>query len=106
MPPERQKGSGSGRKFDLFTDVFYGEDFGNGTLSTAGKYTVTAEKDEFSKLCHDADLAWDMPYNCILLAADVNKDGLFARYEGKGYGYSDAPGAGGTSGGSVFFGAW
>lgn len=31
-----------------------------------------------------------MPYNCILLAADVNKDGLFARYEGKGYGYSDA----------------
>lgn len=78
------------RKFDLFTDVFYGENFGSGTLSVAGKYTVTAEKDEFSKLCHDADLAWDMPYNCILLAADVNKDGLFARYEGKGYGYSDA----------------
>lgn len=78
------------RKFDLFTDVFYGENFGSGTLSTASKYTATAEKDEFSKLCHDADLAWDMPYNCILLAADVNKDGLFARYEGKGYGYSDA----------------
>ena len=78
------------RKFDLFTDVFYGENFGSGTLSTAGKYTVTAEKDEYSKLCHAADLAWDMPYNCILLAADVNKDGLFARYEGKGYGYSDA----------------
>ena len=90
LAAERQKGSGSGRKFDLFTDVFYGENFGSGTLSTAGKYTVTAEKDEFSKLCHDADLAWDMPYNCILLAADVNKDGLFARYEGKGYGYSDA----------------
>ena len=31
-----------------------------------------------------------MPHNCILLAGDVNKDGLFARYEGKGYGYSDA----------------
>ena len=90
LAAERQKGSGSGRKFDLFTDVFYGENFGSGTLSVAGKYTVTAEKDEFSKLCHDADLAWDMPYNCILLAADVNKDGLFARYEGKGYGYSDA----------------
>lgn len=90
LAAERQKGSGSARKFDLFTDVFYGEDFGSGTLSVAGKYTVTAEKDEFSKLCHDADLAWDMPYNCILLAGDVNKDGLFARYEGKGYGYSDA----------------
>ena len=90
LAAERQKGSGSGRKFDLFTDVFYGENFGSGTLSVAGKYPVTAEKDEFSKLCHDADLAWDMPYNCILLAADVNKDGLFARYEGKGYGYSDA----------------
>ena len=90
LAAERQKGSGSARKFDLFTDVFYGENFGSGTLSVAGKYTVTAEKDEFSKLCHDADLAWDMPYNCILLAADVNKDGLFARYEGKGYGYSDA----------------
>ena len=90
LAAERQKGSGSGRKFDLFTDVFYGENFDSGTLSVAGKYTVTAEKDEFSKLCHDADLAWDMPYNCILLAADVNKDGLFARYEGKGYGYSDA----------------
>ncbi len=78
------------RKFDLFTDVFYGENFGSGALSTAGKYTATAEKDEYSKLCHDADLAWDMPHNCILLAGDVNKDGLFARYEGKGYGYSDA----------------
>ena len=90
LAAERQKGSGSARKFDLFTDVYYGENFGSGTLSVAGKYTVTAEKDEFSKLCHDADLAWDVPYNCILLAADVNKDGLFARYEGKGYGYSDA----------------
>ena len=91
LAAERQRGGGqNARKFDLFTDVFYGENFGSGTLSTAGKYTVTAEKDEFSKLCHDADLAWDMPYNCILLAADVNKDGLFARYEGKGYGYSDA----------------
>ena len=90
LAAERQKGSGSARKFDLFTDVFYGENFGSGALSTAGKYTATAEKDEYSKLCHDADLAWDMPYNCILLAGDVNKDGLFARYEGKGYGYSDA----------------
>ena len=91
LAAERQKStSPNARKFDLFTDVFYGENFGSGTLSVAGKYTVTAEKDEFSKLCHDADLAWDMPYNCILLAADVNKDGLFARYEGKGYGYSDA----------------
>ena len=90
LAAERQNGSKNARKFDLFTDVFYGENFGSGTLSTAGKYTVTAEKDEYSKLCHDADLAWDMPYNCILLAADVNKDGLFARYEGKGYGYSDA----------------
>ena len=92
LAAERQKSVGqpNARKFDLFTDVFYGENFGSGTLSVAGKYTATAEKDEYSKLCHDADLAWDMPYNCILLAGDVNKDGLFARYEGKGYGYSDA----------------
>lgn len=91
LAAERQKGGGpNARKFDLFTDVFYGENFGSGALPTAGKYTATAEKDEYSKLCHDADLAWDMPYNCILLAGDVNKDGLFARYEGKGYGYSDA----------------
>ena len=90
LAAERQNGTKNARKFDLFTDVFYGEDFGSGTLSVAGKYTATAEKDEYSKLCHAVDLAWDMPYNCILLAADVNKDGLFARYEGKGYGYSDA----------------
>lgn len=93
MPPNGRRNPitrPNARKFDLFTDVFYGEDFGSGTLSVAGKYTVTDEKDEYSKLCHDVDLAWDMPYNCILLAADVNKDGLFARYEGKGYGYSDA----------------
>ena len=93
LAAERQDNSitrPNARKFDLFTDVFYGENFGKGELSTAGNYTVTAERDEFSKLCHDVDLAWDMPYNCVLLAADVNKDGLFARYEGKGYGYSDA----------------
>lgn len=35
LAAERQKGSGSARKFDLFTDVFYGEDFGSGTLSVA-----------------------------------------------------------------------
>ena len=80
LAAERQNGTKNARKFDLFTDVFYGEDFGSGTLSVAGKYTATAEKDEYSKLCHAVDLAWDMPYNCILLAADVNKDGLFARY--------------------------
>ena len=90
LAAERQDGTKNARKFDLFTDVYYGENFGSGALSTAGKYTVTAENDEYSKLCHDVDLAWDMPYNCILLAGDVNKDGLFARYEGKGYGYSDA----------------
>ena len=95
------------RKYDLFTDVFYGDNFSgeNNTITTAGKYVVTDEKDEWSQISHQTDLAWDMPYNCILLAADVNDDGLFARYEGKGYGYSDAQVQAVLSGGTLFFGA-
>ena len=68
LAAERQNGTKNARKFDLFTDVFYGEDFGSGTLSVAGKYTATAEKDEYSKLCHAVDLAWD---NYEMLSAEA-----------------------------------